>query len=107
MAVLACSGCVALPSYRTTAQRLSGEETFDGLGGIRMQWRRLGNEGTQNVPDEERNQAREALEACVEVFESVYSRVPRESVQVVQLMECMRDRGWHLAVDEFFIVTGD
>jgi len=105
MAVLAFSGCAAVSSYQLTAERLAGEEWFDGLNGLRMQWRRLGNEGTRNIPDEELQQGQETLAVCVDELESAYSNAPSERVQVVQLLQCMEGRGWHLEVSEFFIVT--
>ena len=74
--------------------------------GFDMQWRRIGNEGPQNFSREDQDQSRAALAACVADFESDTSRDPREAIRVVQLLQCMRDRGWSLALNELTIVAG-
>lgn len=79
---------------------------FSSANGLVMRWRRLGNLGTTNIPSEEQAQSRDALAGCVDLLESTYRDAPRESVQAAQLLQCMRDRGWHLVLDEFVIISG-
>ena len=79
---------------------------IEPLRGFDMQWRRLGNEGPQNFSSEDQDQSRAALAACVADFESNTTQAPREAIRVVQLLQCMRDRGWSLTLNELVIVTG-
>ena len=100
-----CAGCVSASSYETTAQGLFGQQRFGSYQGLDLHWLPLDEDEIYAISSAERLESQNALEACAQELDAVHDRPPGESMRVVQLIQCMRDRGWHLLFDEIFIVS--
>ena len=101
-------GCSAISAYESTAAELSGIEYTGVIDGFEKLWKPLGKDGAYSLSQEEAVRGGSDLDSCIsslsERFVVPHRSVPSRELRVVQLLDCMQSRGWHLVVTEVLVL---
>lgn len=96
-------GCTTKSIYKSSADNLLRAEYPQPYHGFLKSWKPLGKKFAYELTEKESQQSYLDVEFCIENLYLKYSFPPSETLRVLQIIECMRTKGWHVEVEEILI----
>ena len=97
-------GCSSQSNYGSSSREMLSTEYLKPNLGLVKSWKPLGK-NHEYVPSEyEKEQIALSLEFCIEYLSSKYPKPPKEPVRVIQIVECMKTKGWGFEIEEVLIM---
>ncbi|MCF2858402.1 hypothetical protein L1286_13015 [Pseudoalteromonas sp. SMS1] len=98
-------GCKTTGTYEQTSLELTGMELIEPYYGYYKSWVPLGSNHSLDLDDSQRGEPSIALRTCIKQLQSSHAKAPSHALRSVQLIECMKKKGWQLLIEEIFIVS--
>lgn len=85
-----------IAAYKRVMADLEGYDKLKGIAALYKQWDNLGNESVVSLS--------EAKNECIEE-QDLNNGLPSKNTMIVQILNCMRDKGWQLKVETIYFVS--
>ena len=95
------TSCAIHESYDATAEKMVGREMPSNSYGFSKLWKPDGKDSSHVLTEEEGAIGGEALSGCIDQLTVKYEPPPGEILRAIQILECMKDKGWQLLAEEF------
>lgn len=102
--ILLLVGCTAQSKYGSSSSEMLRTEYFKPNLGLLKSWKPLGKSYEYQTSEYEKEQIALSLEFCIEHLSSKYPSAPREPVRAIQIVECMKAKGWGFEIEEILIM---
>lgn len=97
-------GCATNSNYKSSADNLLRTEYPKPYYGVTKSWKPLGKNHEYNLSDIESNQSSLDSDFCINDLSSKYPFRSSEALRVLQIIDCMEAKGWHLEMEEILIM---
>ena len=97
-------GCSVQSNYGSSSREMLSTEYFKPNLGLVKTWKPLGKNHENEPSEHEKEQIALSLEICIEHLSSKYPNPPKESVRGIQIVECMKTKGWGFEIEEVLIM---
>jgi hypothetical protein len=104
MATLFFTGCAMQSSYEQSAHEMLGAEYPKPSIGFLKSWKPLRKNYEYKLSKHEIEKSSLDMEACVKYLSSKYPNPPKETLRSLQIIECMKSKGWSFEVEEILIM---
>jgi hypothetical protein len=104
IAVLFFTGCAMQSGYELSAREMLSTEYLKPNLGFLKSWKPLGKNYEYNLSEHEIAQSALNMEACVSQLSSKYPNPPKETLRSLQIIECMKSKGWSFEIEEILIM---
>lgn len=91
-------------SYDQSAREMLSSEYPKPSIGFLKSWKPLGENYEYKPSKHEVAQSSLDMESCVKHLSSKYPNPPKETLRSLQIIECMKSKGWSFEVEEILIM---
>ncbi|WP_105172409.1 hypothetical protein [Pseudoalteromonas sp. T1lg24] len=102
LAMVFLSGC-STGTYESTSEAILGSELGQSSSLLLQWWIPSDKSYEYRLSDHEKNVRDKNLENCIESLGKEYPKPPNTEIRAIQILECMRKKGWKLFREEIEI----
>ena len=104
IAILFFTGCAMQSGYELSAREMLSAEYPKPNFGFLKSWKPLGKNYEYKLSEHEIAQNSLDMETCVNHLSSKYPNPPKETLRSLQIIECMKSKGWSFEIEEILIM---
>lgn len=104
IAILFFTGCAVQSNYELSAREMLSAEYPKPSYGFLKSWKPLGKNYEYKLSGHEITQSSLDIEACVNYLSEKYPNPPKETLRSLQIIECMKAKGWSFEIEEILIM---